>query len=123
MDIAEESPIEVTLEQSGESHDEQLCASFHRAVEFIGRRWTGAILSMLMRGPRRFNELLAAIPAISDRLLTERLRELETHHLVERHVYPGPPVRVEYELTPAGQDLQPVIRAITDWGEKWLAPE
>jgi DNA-binding HxlR family transcriptional regulator len=96
------------------------CPRYHHAVELIGRRWTGVILRMLLRGPRRFNELLATIPGLSDRLLTDRLRELEAEGLVLRRVLPGPPVRVEYELTAQGQDLGESVRAISIWAEKWL---
>lgn len=103
--------------------DAPLCPYFHRAIEFIGRRWMGAILFVLMRGPRRYNELLGAIPDLSDRLLTERLRELEALALVERRVLAGPPIKVEYELTPAGRDLQTVLTGIANWGHQWMPPE
>jgi DNA-binding HxlR family transcriptional regulator len=89
-------------------------------MELIGRRWTGVILRVLINGPHRFNELLAAIPGLSDRLLSERLRELEAEGLVIRHVLPGPPVRVEYSLNERGYDLEQVIRSIAAWAEKWL---
>ena len=75
------------------------CTQFQHAVEFIGRRWNGAIVYVLLDGPCRFNELLAKVPHLSDRLLTERLRELEAAGMVTRVVHPGPPVRVVYELT------------------------
>ena len=74
----------------------------------------------LMPGPARFNQLLGGIPGISDRVLTERLRELETALVVERLVDPGPPVRVSYRLTARGLALQPVVNAVTDWAEHWL---
>ncbi len=79
------------------------CTQFQHAIEFIGRRWNGAILFVLLDGPCRFNELLARVPNISDRLLTERLRELEAAGMVTRDVQPGPPVRVVYELTETGE--------------------
>src|SRR5713226_4081357 len=75
------------------------CPRYHRAVELIGRRWMGAILRVLITGPQRFNMLLTSIPGLSDRLLSERLRELEATGLVVRRVLPGPPVGVEYTLT------------------------
>ncbi|HEU0027482.1 MAG TPA: helix-turn-helix domain-containing protein [Ktedonobacterales bacterium] len=96
-----------------------LCPIFHDAVELIGRRWNGAILYVLMRGPHRYHELLTAIPNLSDRVLTVRLRELEANELISRTVEPGPPVKVSYQLTPAGQDLNAVIDAIGAWGHKW----
>lgn len=106
-----------------EHHDPQLCPRFHRAVELVGRRWTGAVIRVLLRGPRRFNELLAAIPGISDRLLTERLRELENEGLITREVQSGSPVRVVYELTCAGRELQAALDALGSWAEKWIRVE
>jgi len=97
-----------------------LCPRFHRAVELIGRRWTGAIIRVLLDGPRRFNELLSAIPGISDRLLTERLRELEHEELIVRRVEPGSPVKVIYQLTCAGAELQESLDALGRWAERWL---
>jgi DNA-binding HxlR family transcriptional regulator len=98
----------------------ELCPRFHRAVELIGRRWTGAIVRTLMGGPKRFNELLAAIPGISDRLLTERLRELEASDVVRREVRPESPVRVTYELTPCGMELEPALIEIERWASRWI---
>ncbi|MDQ2681499.1 MAG: helix-turn-helix transcriptional regulator [Candidatus Eremiobacteraeota bacterium] len=100
--------------------DLQLCPRFHQAIELIGRRWTGAIVQILQQGPLRFNELLSAVPGLSDRLLTERLRELESAGIVLRTVDPGPPVRVGYDLTPAGVDLDAALRALGEWAERWI---
>jgi DNA-binding HxlR family transcriptional regulator len=100
--------------------ESKLCSRFHHAVELIGRRWSGAIISMMIGGPQCFNELLAAVPGLSDRLLTERLRELESEGLVRRTVIPGPPVRVSYELTEAGEGLKPVIESLGRWAERWV---
>jgi DNA-binding HxlR family transcriptional regulator len=99
---------------------EEFCPRYQAVVELIGRRWTGAVLRVLVAGPHRFNELLAAIPGLSDRLLTERLRELETEGLVTRQVLAGPPLAVQYQLTASGDDLRPAIFAIASWAEKWL---
>ncbi len=98
----------------------RFCPRFHHAVELIGRRWSGAILNAMLPGPQCFNELLAIVPGLSDRLLTERLRELEAEGLVRRHVIPGPPVRVSYQMTEAGKDLEPVIDAIGKWADRWV---
>ncbi len=99
----------------------RLCPRFHYAIELIGRRWTGALLMLLVqRESSRYNELLAAVPGISDRLLSERLRELEREGLIDRIVDPGPPVRVSYRLTPAGRDLQPTILALAQWADHWI---
>lgn len=96
------------------------CPRYQHAVELLGRRWIGAIVRALMTDPRRFNELLATIPGLSDRLLTERLRELEREGLVRRRVAELRPVRVSYELTESGRSLDPVIRTIADWAERWV---
>lgn len=96
------------------------CVRFQRAIEFVGRRWNGAILYVLLDRPCRFNELLARVPNLSDRLLTERLRELEAAGMVTREVQPGPPVRVVYALTDAGRALNDVIQGISDWARDWM---
>jgi DNA-binding HxlR family transcriptional regulator len=98
----------------------KLCSRYHHAVELIGRRWSGAIISVMLSGPQGFNELLASVPGLSDRLLAERLRELESEGLVRRTVRTGPPVRVSYELTPAGENLKPVVDSLGRWAEKWV---
>ena len=97
-------------------------APFQRAIELIGKRWTGAVVKALLPAPARFNQLLAGIPGISDRVLTERLRELESEGIVERLVDPGPPVRVSYRLTSRGRALEPVLAAVLEWAEAWLEP-
>ncbi len=101
----------------------EFCSEYHQAVELIGRRWMGAILFALMEGPgpRRFSELQNMIPGISHRLLTERLKELETKGIVRRTVITASPIRVEYALTDAGLDLQEAVEAIMNWGKKWLS--
>ena len=100
-----------------------VCAKFHKAVELIGARWSGAILQVLMRGPVRYAELRQAVPDISDRMLCERLRELEDAAIVTRRVEPDPPVRVAYELTEKGRALEPSLAAIGKWADKWLAAD
>jgi DNA-binding HxlR family transcriptional regulator len=97
-----------------------ICPRFHHAVELIGRRWTGAILQGLLDGATRFSELAAAVPGLSDRLLSERLRELEAEGIVGRAVIPAVPVRVEYRLTAKGRALAPVLAAITAWAQEWI---
>ncbi len=99
---------------------QRICPLYHRAIELIGKRWTGAIVRALMDGPRRFSELLEAVPGLHDRLLSERLKELETEGIVERRVYPETPVRVEYELTDKGRDLERVVTEVKRWADRWL---
>jgi DNA-binding HxlR family transcriptional regulator len=90
-------------------------ASFQRAIELVGKRWTGCIVRALLPREARFNWLLTSIPGISDRVLTERLQELERERLLERLVDPGPPLGVRYRLTRRGRDLWPVIAAVDEW--------
>jgi DNA-binding HxlR family transcriptional regulator len=97
-----------------------LCARFHKAVELIGRRWSGAIIQILRQRPSRYAELRAAIPDITDRMLSERLRELEDETIVARTVIPETPVRVEYSLTSKGRALAPALDAIGHWAERWV---
>jgi DNA-binding HxlR family transcriptional regulator len=96
-------------------------APFQRGIELIGKRWSGAVIKALLPGPIRFNHLLAGIGGISDRVLTERLREFESEGIVERLVDPGPPVHVSYRLTARGRALEPVMGAISAWADVWLA--
>jgi DNA-binding HxlR family transcriptional regulator len=100
-----------------------ICPYFHEAVELVGKRWTGAVVGALIPGPRRFSELAQAIPQISDRLLSTRLRELESAGIVEREVLDGSPVRVLYTLTPKGRALEPAISELGAWARRWLKSE
>ena len=97
------------------------CPFFHQAIELVGRRWTGAILEILMQGGSlRFSTIAAAVPDLSDRMLSDRLKELESHRLVDRTVFPGPPVRVQYALTRKGQDLAPALDELKRGAQRWL---
>ncbi len=96
------------------------CPVFHQAIELIGRRWTGVILRAMLSGDARFSEIAATVPGLSDRLLSERLKELEAEGIVVRSVVPSTPVRVDYTLTEKGQALNEVILAISSWAEAWL---
>jgi DNA-binding HxlR family transcriptional regulator len=100
----------------------ELCARFHRASELIGRRWTGAILFLLLESRCRFATLRHAIPDVTDRMLSDRLRELEAEGIVERTVVPDTPVRVEYSLTKKGRALAPAVAAISEWANRWSGP-
>lgn len=95
-----------------------VCTRYQAAVELIGRRWSGAVMFKLIDGPHYFREILAAVPGISDRLLSQRLRELESEGLVERSVHDGPPARVSYRLSPAGEELVPVLRGVHAWAQQ-----
>jgi DNA-binding HxlR family transcriptional regulator len=96
------------------------CGKYHQAVELIGKRWTGAIVFVLMDGSLRFSEVKALVPDLSDRLLSERMKELEAEGIVERRVIDDTPVRVEYALTDKGAELEPVVRSLKGWARAWL---
>jgi DNA-binding HxlR family transcriptional regulator len=102
---------------------EAFCPYFRHAVELVGRRWSGVILRALLHGATRFTDLRAAVPGLSDRMLAERLRELQEEGIVERHVHPQTPVRVEYTLTRKGRELNASVDALADWADKWIAAE
>jgi DNA-binding HxlR family transcriptional regulator len=105
------------------SDADTLCPRFHVAVELIGGRWSGAIINRLLSGRARYNELRAAIPEISDRMLSERLRALEAEGMLTRTVIPESPVRVEYELTAKGRALEDALEAIGKWATRWISEE
>jgi DNA-binding HxlR family transcriptional regulator len=101
----------------------ELCDTFHRAIELIGRRWTGAIIFLLLRSRCRYATLRDSIPGITDRMLSERLQELETQGIIERTVVPETPVRVEYALTKKGRALASAVNAVGEWAHKWMETE
>ncbi len=97
------------------------CQVFQHAVDVLGKRWTGLIVRVLLERPCRFAELAVAVDGLSDRMLSERLKELESEGIVQRRVFPDTPIRVEYSLTDKGRDLQRVIGEIHHWAERWAA--
>ena len=117
--LATLEPAEAS-EGVGHAEREECCALYHQAIELIGKRWSGAILSVLLDGPLRFSEIRALVPEISDRLLSERLKELEAEGVVERQVLDEQPVGVEYRLTPKGEALEPAVAALKQWARDWL---
>jgi DNA-binding HxlR family transcriptional regulator len=98
----------------------KMCPKYEAATEVLGKKWTGLIIRVLLDGPKRFKELKAQIPDMSDRILTERVKELESLGVLKRNVYPETPVRIEYELTAKGKDLIRVIESIQNWAENWM---
>jgi DNA-binding HxlR family transcriptional regulator len=108
---------------NSDEHAGAFCPLFHHAIELIGRRWTGAILRALSRGTDRFSILTETIPGLSDRMLSERLKELEAEGIVTRTVIPDIPVRIIYQLTEKGEALGSVMDAIGQWAQDWLATE
>lgn len=106
--------------QSEPAIREAFCPYFHHAIELIGARWTGAIIRAMLTGVSRFSELGEAIPGLSDRMLSERLKELEAEGIVVREVMPSTPVRVTYHLTDKGRALGDVLESVSVWAGDWL---
>ena len=99
----------------------ECCPYLHEGVELVGKRWSGAIIAVLLEGGgMRFSEIAQAIPQLSDRLLSERMKELEARGIVERQVREGSPARVEYSLTDMGRELAPALRELREWALRWL---
>lgn len=97
-----------------------MCPRYEKAFDVLGKKWTGLILRILMGGPRRFCEFRQQVPEVSDRLLSERLKELEDEGIVVRKVYDTKPVLIEYELTDKGRALEQTIQAVQNWAEAWV---
>ena len=116
-------PVNVSRASRRRPHEPELCTRFHRASELLGRRWTGAIIFVLLQSRCRFAALREAIPDITDRMLSDRLRELEAEGVVARTVVPDTPVRVEYALTKKGRALEAPMGALTDWAHRWVTLE
>ncbi len=119
-DTASKRVAVATLERTGPD-GAHCCPKLHEAVELIGKRWTGAIIAVLLEGgAMRFTEIAQAIPQLSDRLLSERMKELEARGIVEREVREGSPARVEYSLTEMGRELAPALRELREWALRYL---
>jgi DNA-binding HxlR family transcriptional regulator len=101
-------------------NNSRLCPKFEYAFQLLGKRWTGLIIRVMASGYNRFTDISVMIPQMSDRMLTERLKELESAEIVRRTVYPEIPVRIEYVLTQKGTELEPVMNALQDWADKWI---
>jgi DNA-binding HxlR family transcriptional regulator len=108
-------PIKQNCLPPSEKEMQRICTNFHSAVEFIGKRWMGAVIYTLLKGPKRYHEIVSSIPGISDRLLTERLRDLENEGLIVKKVIATSPKKVEYELTEVGKELEEVIHELMKW--------
>ncbi len=103
-----------------EQHQLGLCPRFETAFSFLGKRWNGLIIQSLMSGPKRFKDISNLIPMMSDKMLSERMKDLEASGILIRQVYPETPVRIEYELTEKGRALKPVMEQIQNWAEHWV---
>ncbi|RKP56179.1 transcriptional regulator [Cohnella endophytica] len=98
----------------------KMCPKYESAAELLGKKWTGLIIRVLLGGPKRFKDIKEQIPDMSDKMLTDRMKELEASGILTRTVYPEMPVRIEYELSEKGRNLEEVITSIQNWGEAWM---
>lgn len=99
-----------------------LCPKFEAAFELLGKRWTGLIIRVLLDGPKRFKDISQLIPNMSDKMLTERFKELEAEGIIVRRVYNEIPVRIEYELTEKGKALEAMMIECQKWADRYLNP-
>ena len=103
-----------------ETHvDGQVCRHFQRAAELLAQRWMPQVIHAMKPGAKRYSDLKASIPNISDAVLSDRLRTLEAAQIVVRTVEPSTPVRVSYRLTPRGEELADVLDELKIWAERW----
>jgi DNA-binding HxlR family transcriptional regulator len=120
IDAAAKAGEETGAECGERAMGSACCPYYHEAIELVGRRWSGAIVRVLMDGPMRFSEVVQAVPELSDRLLSARMKELEARGIVEREVHAGPPLRVEYSLSEMGRELEPALTELEQWARRWL---
>lgn len=107
------------MEVTKESHDKLTCA-VESTLEVIGGRWKVLILQELFQGVKRFGQLHRALHGITQKMLTQQLREMEEDGLIHRQVYLQVPPKVEYSLTPLGESLKPILNAMHEWGTRFL---
>ncbi|KRN32449.1 winged helix-turn-helix transcriptional regulator [Weissella halotolerans] len=99
-----------------------LCDKFIATFAFLGRKWNGLIIeSLLNNGPMRFKDLSQMVTKCSDRVLVERLKELEEGQIIERRTYENSSL-IEYALTPKGESMKEMMTAIHQWSDKWMVP-
>jgi DNA-binding HxlR family transcriptional regulator len=102
--------------------DDDACRTFQSSVELVGKRWSSAILMAVARDATRFSDIIASVPGLSDRLLAQRLKELQSVGFLERDVIASIPVQVRYRLTPRGADLLASLQPLVAWGQRWEEP-
>jgi DNA-binding HxlR family transcriptional regulator len=108
------------MKAEAENHSRLTC-EVETTLKVIGGRWKVLIIRELMDGVKRFGELQRALDGITQKMLTQQLREMEEDRIIQRKVYPEIPPKVEYSLTPLGESLQPILYAMHEWGIKHLS--
>ncbi len=106
----------------GKAAEVVYCPTVQQHLELIGSRWTGAVLMAMLEGANRYSEIRERVPGLSDRMLSDRLRELEAAGILQRIVVPVVPVSIQYALTEKGKALKPLFQAISDWCRQWGMP-
>ncbi|WP_277680308.1 winged helix-turn-helix transcriptional regulator [Gracilibacillus dipsosauri] len=99
-----------------------ICPKFESAISLLSQRWTALVIYQLLTGPQRFNEIQSSI-GISGKVLSDRLKELESQGVVKREVIPETPVKILYSLTEKGHSMEPIIKAIENWSQDWVKTE
>lgn len=102
--------------------NKSICPRFEKAMSLLSQRWVGLIIYQLLSGPQRFCDIETSI-GVSGKVLSERLKDLETRGIVQRRIYPETPVRIEYSLTDKGLAFEPILRDIEIWSQSWLEAE
>lgn len=101
---------------------QNMCPRFEKAVKILSQRWTALVIYQMLEEPRRFGEIQSAL-GVSGKVLSDRLKYMETEELVRREVFPETPVVIEYSLTDKGRSLEPVLRDIESWATSWVELE
>lgn len=101
-------------------NDFEMCPRFEKAVDLLSKRWVALIVFVLIPGPRRFGEIESCLSNLSGKVLSDRLKEMETEGIIKRDVYPETPVRIEYSLTNKGTALAPILGEISSWSSEWI---
>ena len=97
----------------------ELCPKVESSLNMLGKKWVGLIIYTLMSGPKKFSDMEKFIPGLSSRLLNERLKELEKLGVIKKTIYSESAIRIEYEITRKGLDLESTFKNIGEWADKW----
>jgi|SRR5690625_1475274 len=109
-----------TISDQNKTIQKVICPKFEQSFQILGKKWNGLIIDVLLEGPKRFKDISGCICDVSDRVLTERLKELEQEGIVERTICEETNMRSGYALTEKGADLNKVMNEIQTWSNKWI---
>ncbi|WP_335872405.1 winged helix-turn-helix transcriptional regulator [Bacillus sp. 2205SS5-2] len=97
-----------------------VCPKYEEAFTLLGKRWNGLLIRVLFSGPFRFKDINDKIPLISEKVLSDRLKELEEKKIINRTVTLEVPIKIQYELTEKGESLRPVLDEVQKWADDWI---